>query len=60
MATEKTISLRPLDRWTLSFALDLEEGAAPTTARTRITQPRGYSQTLQAPVKLRQGCATGN
>jgi len=57
MAIEKTISLRALDRWTLSFALDLEEGAAPTTARTRITQPRGYSQTLQAPVELRQGCA---
>ena len=57
MAMEKTISLRALDRWTLSFALDLEAGAPPTTARTHITQPRGYSQTLQAPVELRQGCA---
>ena len=32
-------------------------GTPPTTARTHITQPLGYSQTLQAPVELRQGCA---
>ncbi len=52
------ISVHVVDLWTLSFEVGLEENVAPlTAARTRITQPRGYSQTLQAPVILRDGTA---
>ncbi len=47
------------DDWTLDFKIRLSDASArPTTARTTVTQPRGYRQTVESPVTVKDGYAT--
>ena len=47
------------DDWTLDFKFRLSDAAVqPAIARTTVTQPRGYRQTVQSPVTVKDGYAT--
>ena len=58
ITTRLVLEVQVIDLWTLSLKVPLEAGMPPVTAaRTQITQPQGYSQTMQTKVAVKDRCA---
>lgn len=57
-ATAAVLSVKPADYWVCELSCEVDaDGKRSLTAHTTITQPQGYSQVLDAPVKVIGGRA---